>query len=212
MSDMSAPSRLTRVTATIPRDLAEAADKLAERLGASRSGVLTDALRAYLAGGRRPADRGAVAELGSSPYARGGAPLVESDAAPTLTQAGDGALLAELARRLARPAEEDRTAAGRAGPRLSVDRAGLAELCRRHHIRRLSFFGSVLRDDFGPASDVDVLVEFEPGHVVGFEIVTVEEDLSALLGGRRVDVVIEKYLNPRLRDRVLAEAQVQYAA
>jgi len=85
-------------------------------------------------------------------------------------------------------------------------------LCRRHHIRRLSLFGSVLRDDFGPTSDVDVLVEFEPGQTIGFDIITIEEDLSALFGGRRVDVVIEKYLNPRLRERVLASAEVQYAA
>ncbi len=92
-----------------------------------------------------------------------------------------------------------------------IDREKLAEFCRRNHIRRLAFFGSVLRNDFRPESDVDVLVEFEPGHTPGWEIVDMEEELSALLGGRRIDMVNPKYLNRRLRDRVLNEAEVQYA-
>ncbi len=87
----------------------------------------------------------------------------------------------------------------------------VADFCRRHHIRKLSLFGSVLRDDFGPDSDVDVLVEFEPGHLVGFGIIDIEEELSQLFGGRKVDMVREKCLNPRLRDRILASAEVQYA-
>lgn len=95
--------------------------------------------------------------------------------------------------------------------RIHVDRDRLAEFCRRHHIRRLSFFGSVLRDDFGPESDVDVLYEFEPGKAPGWDIVSIEEELSALLG-RKVDFVPAKYLNRWMRDRVLAEAEVQYAA
>ncbi len=94
---------------------------------------------------------------------------------------------------------------------IAVDNATLAEFCRRRHIRRLSFFGSVLRQDFGPASDVDVLLEFAPGHTPGLEIVDIEDELSGLLGGRRVDLVNPKYLNRRLKDRVLAEAEVQYA-
>ncbi len=96
-------------------------------------------------------------------------------------------------------------------PRISIDRQRLAEFCRRHHIRRLSLYGSVLRDDFRPDSDVDVLVEFEPGHVVGLRIIDIEDELSELLGGRRVDLVSAKSLNPRLRDRVLTSAEVQYA-
>jgi uncharacterized protein len=92
-----------------------------------------------------------------------------------------------------------------------VDREKLASFCRRHHIRKLAFYGSVLREDFRPDSDVDVLVEFEPGSTPGFGIVDIEEELSRLLGGRRVDLVSEKYLNPRLRGRVLASAEVQYA-
>jgi hypothetical protein len=92
-----------------------------------------------------------------------------------------------------------------------VDKDKLAGFCRRRRIRRLALFGSVVRDDFGPESDVDVLVEFAPGHTPGLEIVDVEEELSDLLGGRRVDLVNPKYLNRRLKARVLAEAEVQYA-
>ena len=97
--------------------------------------------------------------------------------------------------------------------RIAVDRAKLAELCRRHRIRRLSLFGSVLRDDFGPASDVDVLVEFEPGHQPGLiRLHGIEQELSELLGGRRLDLVNPKYLHDRIRERVLLEAEVQFAA
>jgi len=96
-------------------------------------------------------------------------------------------------------------------PRIALDRKQIAEFCRRHHIRKLSLFGSVLRDDFRPDSDVDVLVEFEPGHRVGLRIIDIQEELSKMLGGRRVDIVSEKYLNRRLRNRVLASAEVEYA-
>jgi predicted nucleotidyltransferase len=95
--------------------------------------------------------------------------------------------------------------------KIRLPRQAVADFCRRHHIRKLSLFGSAVRDDFGPQSDVDVLVEFEPGQVVGFEILDMEEELSGLLGGRKVDIVPEKYLNRRLRERVLASAEVQYA-
>ena len=94
-----------------------------------------------------------------------------------------------------------------------IDSAALAALCRHHHIRRLSLFGSVLRPDFRPDSDVDVLVEFEPGQVPGFlALFGIETELSKLVGGHRVDLVTERSLNHRLRDRVLASADVQYAA
>ena len=95
--------------------------------------------------------------------------------------------------------------------RVQFDRERLAALCRRHHIRKLSLFGSVVRDDFRPESDIDVLVEFVPGHTVGFGVMKIEEELSQILGGYRVDLVNSKYLNPRLRERVLAGAEVQYA-
>jgi predicted nucleotidyltransferase len=94
---------------------------------------------------------------------------------------------------------------------VQIDREMLVSFCRRHHIRKLALFGSVLRNDFRPDSDVDVLVEFEPGYAVGFRIIDIEEELSGLLGGHRVDLVSEKYLNPRLRSEVLASAEVQYA-
>jgi predicted nucleotidyltransferase len=97
-----------------------------------------------------------------------------------------------------------------ATPKIAIDRERLADFCRQHHIRRLQLFGSVLRDDFRPDSDVDVLVEFEPGHTPGWGIMDVEEELGRLLGGRKVDMVNPRYLNRRLRDRILHDAQVQY--
>jgi len=96
--------------------------------------------------------------------------------------------------------------------RIHVPRAAIAEFCRRHHIRKLSLYGSVLRDDFRPDSDIDVLVDFEPGHTVGWDIIDIEEELSGLLGGHKVDMVPEKYLNRRLRPLVLPTAEVQYEA
>ncbi|MFO7651032.1 MAG: nucleotidyltransferase family protein [bacterium] len=96
-------------------------------------------------------------------------------------------------------------------PRIAVDKDRVAEFCRRHRIRRLALFGSVLREDFGPSSDVDVLVEFEPGAFVGYGIVDMEDELSGILG-RKVDLVTSRALNHRIRPRVLAEAQTQYAS
>jgi predicted nucleotidyltransferase len=97
-----------------------------------------------------------------------------------------------------------------AAPKLAIDSVRVAEFCRHHHIQRLRLFGSVLRDDFHPGSDVDVLVEFEPGHTPGWEIVDIEDELGQILGGRKVDMVNPKFLNARLRDRILHEAVVQY--
>lgn len=97
--------------------------------------------------------------------------------------------------------------------RMSFDQERLAELCRRHRIRKLALFGSILRDDFGPESDVDVLVDFEPGHVPGlFGLHRIEREISALFGDRRVDLLTFRSLNPHLRDRILSAAEVQYAA
>jgi hypothetical protein len=110
--------------------------------------------------------------------------------------------------KIARPASDSSSKPAH----LSVPSQELAELCRRHHIRRLAFFGSVLRGDFRPDSDVDVLVEFEPDHVPGFRLIRIEKEISSLLGGRRVDLVTEKFLHPRIRGRVLREAEIQYAA
>lgn len=89
----------------------------------------------------------------------------------------------------------------------------LSDFCRRNRIRKLSFFGSVLREDFGPESDVDALVEFEPDAVVGFfALYDIEQELSRILGGRKVDLHTPGGLSRYIRDRVLAEAEVQYAA
>lgn len=87
----------------------------------------------------------------------------------------------------------------------------LAEFCRRHSIRRLALFGSVLRSDFKPDSDIDVLVEFEPGHTPGFFALSeMQQELSRLFG-RVVDLRTPQDLSRYFRDQVLAEAQVQYA-
>ncbi|MGE0601678.1 MAG: nucleotidyltransferase family protein [Dehalococcoidia bacterium] len=87
----------------------------------------------------------------------------------------------------------------------------LVAFCRRNRIRRLSIFGSALRADFGPDSDIDVLVEFEAGHVPGLEFFGMAEELSQLFG-RRVDFVTERGLNRHIRERVLDEARPLYDA
>jgi predicted nucleotidyltransferase len=85
----------------------------------------------------------------------------------------------------------------------------IAAFCRRHHIRKLALFGSILRDDFGPESDIDVLVEFEPGHTPGFAFFDMQDELSQLLG-RKVDLNTPNFLSDYFRDRVMAEADVLY--
>ncbi len=95
-------------------------------------------------------------------------------------------------------------------PAIPIPQDKLAEFCRRNGIRKLSLFGSVLRDDFRPESDIDVLVEFQTGKIIGWKIIEIEEELSGILGGRKVDMVNPKYLNHRLKDRILGSAQVQY--
>lgn len=85
----------------------------------------------------------------------------------------------------------------------------LAALCRRYHIRKLSFFGSVLRDDFSPNSDVDVLVEFAPGRTPGLGFFGIERDLSEIFG-RRVDLNTLHLLSRYFREQVEVEAVVQY--
>jgi uncharacterized protein len=95
---------------------------------------------------------------------------------------------------------------------IAVSKERLEAFCRQNHIRKLSLFGSVLRDDFRSDSDVDVLVEFESDHGPGFiALFQIEQELSRLLGGRKVDLITEKFLNRRIKDRVLAAAEVQYA-
>ena len=113
-------------------------------------------------------------------------------------------------------AETDTRSAGDAAPRrvprLSVPHDRLVELCRRYRVERLRFFGSVLRDDFGPESDVDVLVDFEAGVDIGMEFFDLQEELGELLGGREVDLVTAGLLDKYVRDRVLRSAEDVYAA
>jgi hypothetical protein len=97
-------------------------------------------------------------------------------------------------------------------PRVHLDREKLAEFCRRNHIRKLSLFGSVLTDRFGPNSDVDFLVEFEPNNGPGyFGLARMERELSELIG-RKVDLRTPSELSRYFRDEVCAGAQVQYSA
>lgn len=94
---------------------------------------------------------------------------------------------------------------------IEIPKEEIARFCRRHHIRRLALFGSVLRDDFTPASDVDVLVEFEPGHTPGLAFITMQDELSNLLG-RNVDLNTPACLSPYFRQEVLDEAEDFYVA
>jgi uncharacterized protein len=95
--------------------------------------------------------------------------------------------------------------------RIKIPHANVAAFCQRHHIRKLALFGSVLRCDFRPESDIDVLVEFEPGHVPGLiRLAGMELELSELLGGRKVDMNTPMSLSPYFLDEVLAEAEVVY--
>ena len=99
-----------------------------------------------------------------------------------------------------------------ARPKLTLPADRIADFCRRHGIRRLALFGSVLRDDFGPESDLDVLVEFLPETRVGlFGIAAMQRELSEIIG-RQVDLRTPGDLSRYFRDRVLKEAVEQYAA
>ena len=92
----------------------------------------------------------------------------------------------------------------------TIPSEAIADFCERHHIRRLALFGSILRDDFGQDSDIDALVEWEPGHTPGWEIVDIAEELEQLFDGRKVELINPQFLKPRLRDNVLKTAEVQY--
>ena len=98
-------------------------------------------------------------------------------------------------------------------PRIEIPMDSIADFCQRNSIRRLALFGSVLRDDFTPESDVDVLVEFEPGARVGLAFITMQDELSNILG-RRVDMStfegVEGSRNWLLRAEILDSAEVVY--
>jgi hypothetical protein len=95
---------------------------------------------------------------------------------------------------------------------VDIPQQAIAEFCRRHQIRRLALFGSILRDDFGPDSDIDVLVEFQPGHVPGLlRMAGIEIELSGILR-RKADLRTLAELSRHFREDVLREAQAQYVA
>jgi predicted nucleotidyltransferase len=98
------------------------------------------------------------------------------------------------------------------GERPEIPKEVVENFCRKHHIRKMSIFGSYLREDFGPESDIDFLVEFDPRHVPSlFDVVGMEIELSELLNGRKVDLRTPQDLSRYFRDEVVAEAEVQYA-
>lgn len=93
---------------------------------------------------------------------------------------------------------------------MDLPEKAIAEFCQRHHIRKLSLFGSVLRDDFGPDSDIDVLVEFEPGRVPGFAFFAMQDELAEMTG-RPVDLATPQCLSRYIRDDVVATAEVCFS-
>jgi predicted nucleotidyltransferase len=95
--------------------------------------------------------------------------------------------------------------------KLAIPKDQIAEFCKKHHIRKLSIFGSVLRDDFTPQSDVDVLVEFDPLHIPGLiRMAGIEIELSEVIG-RKVDLRTPQELSRYFRQEVVESAELQYA-
>jgi predicted nucleotidyltransferase len=110
-------------------------------------------------------------------------------------------------------ATEVRLINGHRGTKVHAPRKEIHDFCSRNHIVRLSLFGSVLTSNFGSESDIDVLVEFEPGRSPGFlGLAALEDELSALFGGRKVDLRTPRELSKYFRDEVIASAEVRYAA
>ena len=96
--------------------------------------------------------------------------------------------------------------------RVSIPRDRLAALCQEHGIKWLAVFGSALREDFGPESDIDVLVEFEPNRIPGLiGVAGIELELSELFSGRKVDLRTPEDLSPYFRQDVVDTAEIQYA-
>jgi uncharacterized protein len=94
-------------------------------------------------------------------------------------------------------------------PAIDIQRNDVTAFCCKHNIHRLALFGSVLRPDFRLESDIDILVEFQPGTPIGLlQLARLERELSTLFGGRRVDLRTPQDLSRYFRDRVLAEAYV----
>ncbi len=94
---------------------------------------------------------------------------------------------------------------------VTIPRDKIADFCSRHGVARLALFGSILRQDFTPESDIDVLVEFEPGRTPGLAFFSMQDELSQILG-RPVDLNTPGFLSDRFRDEVLREAEVHFVA
>ena len=93
----------------------------------------------------------------------------------------------------------------------SIQKEKLKDFCNKHHIQKLAIFGSAIREDFGPESDIDVLIEFEPGKTPGFfKLFDMEDELSSIFGGQKVDLRTPQDLSPYFRDKVQKSAEVQY--
>ena len=95
--------------------------------------------------------------------------------------------------------------------RIAIQKERLAEFARKHHISKLALFGSVLRDDFRPDSDIDVLVEFESGYVPGLAFFALEQELTEIIG-HKVELHTPKFLSRFFREKVIQEAEIQYVA
>lgn len=92
---------------------------------------------------------------------------------------------------------------------IEYDQQKIESFCQNYHIRKFAFFGSVLRDDFGPDSDIDILVEFEPGHTPGYDFFLLEKELAQMLG-RKVDLQTPNFLSPEIRHHIISESSAIY--
>jgi predicted nucleotidyltransferase len=94
---------------------------------------------------------------------------------------------------------------------ISIPKDKIADFCKKHHIQRLAIYGSALRSDFKPESDIDILVDFVPGHTPGFfKLFKMESELSVLFGGRKVEIRTPQDLSKYFRTKVIEIAEVQY--
>jgi predicted nucleotidyltransferase len=94
---------------------------------------------------------------------------------------------------------------------INIPKKGIKEFCKKHHIRKLSLFGSILREDFNPESDVDILIEFDPARIPGLiRLAGMEIELTKILG-HKVDLRTAQDLSHYFRDEVIESAEVQYA-
>jgi hypothetical protein len=94
---------------------------------------------------------------------------------------------------------------------IRIPKAKIASFCKKHHIRRLALFGSVLRPDFGPESDIDILVEFEPDHIPGLAFFGMQDELSKIFG-RKVDLNTPGFLSKYFREQIMREVKDLYPA